>query len=71
MIALDYVPLTPMGADNIGGHVLFGMSGRNVIHTVIDGRVKMKDRELVGVDKQAVLAHCRETASKLWSRINA
>jgi len=70
VIALDYVPLTPMDADNIGGHVLFGMSGRSVIHTVIDGKIKMKDRELVGVDKQAVLAHCRETANNLWSRIN-
>ena len=71
VIALDYVPLTPFTADNIGGHVLFGMSGRCVIHTVIDGQLKMRDRALLGVDKQAVLAHCRETANALWNRINA
>lgn len=71
VIALDYMPLTPMDANNIGGHVLFGMSGRSVIHTVIDGKVKMRDRVLAGVDKQAVLAHCRETANNLWNRINA
>ena len=71
VIALDYTPLTPMDASNADGHILFGMNGRNVIHTVIDGQVKMRDRELIGVDKQAVLAHCRETAADLWSRINA
>ena len=71
VIALDYVPLTPLDATDIGGHVLFGMSGRSVIHTVIDGKVRMKNRELIGVDKQAVLAHCREAAAGLWRRINA
>ena len=71
VIALDYCPLTPLTADTIGGHVLFGMGGHNVIHTVINGQVKMQDRVLVGVDKQAVLAKCRETAQDLWNRINA
>ena len=71
VIALDYQPLTPMDETNIGGHVLFGMSGRSVIHTVIDGVVRMRNRELIGVDKQAVLAHCREASADLWKRINA
>ncbi|NLI20096.1 MAG: putative aminohydrolase SsnA [Clostridiales bacterium] len=71
VIALDYTPPTPMNADNLSGHVLFGMSGRQVIHTVIDGRVRMKDRELPGVDKQSVLARCREAAGAVWNRINA
>ena len=31
----------------------------------------MKDRELVDIDKEAVLAHCREEAADLWQRINA
>ncbi|MDD3213309.1 MAG: putative aminohydrolase SsnA [Eubacteriales bacterium] len=70
VIALDYTPLTPMNAGNLGGHVLFGMSGRSVIHTVIAGKVKMKDRVLTEVDKAAVLAHCRDTAEDLWNRIN-
>ena len=71
VIALDYTPLTPMDGSNLGGHVLFGMSGRNVIHTVIGGTVKMRDRELINVDKQAVLARCREAAADLWRRVNA
>jgi len=70
IIVCDYVPLTPMSADNVDGHVLFGMSGRSVVTTVINGVVKMKDREFVGFDADAVLAKCREVSSKLWRRIN-
>ena len=70
VIALDYRPPTPMGAGNVTGHVLFGMSGRSVIHTVANGRVLMKERALQGVDKEAEFAHCRETAAELWKRLS-
>ncbi|MEA5013670.1 MAG: putative aminohydrolase SsnA [Candidatus Limiplasma sp.] len=70
VIVCDYVPLTPMHENNINSHVLFGMNGHNVTTTVIAGEVKMKDRQLIGVDKERVLAHCREKAQGLWNRIN-
>ncbi len=70
VIVMDYVPLTPMHAGDINSHVLFGMNGRNCRTTIINGEVKMKDRELVGVDKEAVMAHCRERAQGVWHRIN-
>lgn len=70
VIVMDYDPLTPMGADNINGHVMFGMNGHSVKTTVIGGQVKMMDRQLVGVDKAQVMAHCREQAQQLWHRIN-
>jgi len=71
IIVSDYTPLTPMSANNCDGHILFGMSGRSVITTVINGVVKMKDRELIGIDEEAILAKCRERAGLLWSRINS
>ena len=42
-----------------------------LLTTIINGVVRMKDRELVDIDKEAVLAHCREEAADLWQRINA
>ena len=71
VIVSDYDPLTPMNASNINSHILFGMTGRSVVTTIINGVVKMKDRELIGIDKEAVLAHCREQSADLWNRINA
>ena len=54
IIVTDYDPLTPLSADNVNGHTLFGMSGRQTVTTVIDGKVRMKDRELVGIDEREV-----------------
>ena len=31
---------------------------------------KERQRQLKGIDKEAVLAHCREQAAGLWQRIN-
>jgi putative selenium metabolism protein SsnA len=70
IIVVDYDPLTPMGAGNMNGHVLFGMSGRSVVTTVINGVVKMKDRELVGIDSEMIMAKCREKSAAVWARIN-
>ena len=70
IVVSDYVPLTPMSADNCDGHILFGMSGRSIVTTVINGVVKMKDRELIGIDAGAILANCREHAAAMWERIN-
>ena len=58
-------------ADNCDGHILFGMTGRSVITTIINGVVKMKDRELIGIDEQAIMAKCREQAANMATRINS
>ena len=71
VIVTDYDPLTPLSADNVNGHTLFGMTGRQTVTTVIDGKVRMKDRELVGIDEREVMAKSREQAEKMWARINA
>ena len=71
VIVMDYDPLTPMGESNVNSHVMFGMNGQNCVTTVINGKVRMRDRELIGIDKAAVMAHCREQAQDLWARINA
>lgn len=70
VVVVDYNPLTPMEAGNLNSHVLFGMMGRDVVTTVINGEVKMQDRELVGIDSDAILAKCREQSADFWSRIN-
>jgi cytosine/adenosine deaminase-related metal-dependent hydrolase len=70
VIVLDYDPLTPMRADNLNGHILFGMNGRSVTATVINGEVKMKNRELLCADEAEIMANCRTLAGKLADRMN-
>ncbi|MPM31340.1 putative aminohydrolase SsnA [bioreactor metagenome] len=69
IIVLDYTPLTPMTADNMNSHVMFGMNGKCVTTTMIGGEIKMLNRELIGVDKERVLTNCRQRAADLWKRI--
>ncbi|MCR5427944.1 MAG: putative aminohydrolase SsnA [Lachnospiraceae bacterium] len=71
VITLDYNPLTPFGADNCNGHILFGISGRYVTSTICAGRVLMKDREVLGVDEEKFYADCRQVSKKLWDSINS
>ena len=70
VIVTDYDPLTPMDGSNVNGHILFGMQGRSVTHTVCNGKVLMRDRVLTGIDEQALMAECRESAQRLWTSIN-
>ena len=69
VIVVDYNPLTPMNGSNCNSHILFGMTGKSVVTTIINGKVVMKDRELVNIDEEAIFAKSREIAAKLWERI--
>ena len=71
VIVTDYDPLTPMDGSNCNGHILFGMNGRHVTSTVCNGKVLMRDREVLVADEHAIMAKCRESARKLWTSINA
>jgi len=70
VIVMDYIPYTPMDGSNCNGHILFGMNGRNVVTTVCNGKVLMKDRQLIGIDEEKVMAEVNEESAKLWKKIN-
>lgn len=70
VIVVDYNPPTQQDASNINGHILFGMTGRDVVTTVANGRVLMKDREIKVIDVEEAMAKCREESAKLWHSIN-
>jgi putative selenium metabolism protein SsnA len=69
VIVVDYCPPTRLYSDNVNSHVLFGMSGRAVDTTVINGQVVMENRKLTTVDEEEVCARSRELADKVWTRI--
>jgi putative selenium metabolism protein SsnA len=69
IIIVDYKGPTEVNANTINSHILFGVSGRHVDTTIINGKIIMKDRELVNIDEETLLAKSREHARKLWERI--
>jgi putative selenium metabolism protein SsnA len=68
IIVVDYDPITPMNENNINSHLMFGINGRHVVTTIINGKVVMEDRELVNIDEERVMAKSRELATAVWKR---
>lgn len=69
VIVVDYNPLTPLTANNINSHILFGMMGRSVVTTIINGKTVMHDRKLVGINEKEIFEQSRAAAQKLWDRM--
>ena len=49
--------------------MIFGLSGRCVDTTIINGKVVMKDKVLVNIDESEILSKSREVSKELWNRI--
>jgi putative selenium metabolism protein SsnA len=69
LVALEYIAPTPMRKDNLHGHFLFGMSAAAVRHVMVDGRWIVWNRQIVGLDEDAVMQRARRVAQRLWTRM--
>ena len=70
VIVMDYPAFTPFSDENIDGHMLFGMMGKNCRTTIINGKVLYQDREFVGIDEEKINAWTMEQSKKLWGELN-
>ncbi|GAA0747067.1 putative aminohydrolase SsnA [Clostridium oceanicum] len=68
VIVVDYNPPTPINEGNINSHILFGINGRNVDTTIINGKVVMENRNLINIDEERIMARSRELATEVWKR---
>ncbi|MGP1598143.1 putative aminohydrolase SsnA [Peptoanaerobacter stomatis] len=69
IIVVDYKPHTPMSDANWFGHLLFGVNGGMVKHTVINGKLVMKDRIILTVDMDKINADSTQRASEIWKNM--
>ncbi len=69
LILVDYDSPTPLTADNLPWHAIFGMDGTGVDTTIVDGQVLMRHRQLLTLDEGEIMAGARELATKLWQRV--
>ncbi len=70
VIVMDYLPFTPLSDQNLDGHMIFGMNGRQCRTTMANGRLLYKDRQFVDIDEEKLSAQIFATAEKLWGRVN-
>jgi cytosine/adenosine deaminase-related metal-dependent hydrolase len=71
IILLDYAPHTPLTDGNYPWHLIFGLDGSHVTHTICGGQLLMRDRGLLTLDEAAIAAHARALAPAIWRRVEA
>jgi len=65
---IDYKPPTPLVNENIAGHMLFGISSKDVKTVIINGNIVMEDRKFP-FDITGIYAESKRIARKLWDKI--
>lgn len=66
---LDYTPSTPLNSDNIGGHMVFGMSSNLVETVIIAGKIVLRDRKF-NFDTTEIYKNAQKAAQKLWDNMD-
>ena len=69
LMILDYNPPTPINQGNFLGHFFYGMTSGSVKHLISQGKLIIKDLKHTLLDEEQILAHSREQAKRLWSKL--
>jgi len=68
IIIVDYYPYTPFSVDNFYGHFVFGIATVPVDTTIINGKVLMRNKELVEIDEKEIYKDTINFAKEVWKR---
>ncbi len=68
LIFVDYQSPTPVTPENLPWHIVFGFHESMVTTTIVNGKVLMRDRQLLYLDERSIAAHARELAASVWKR---
>lgn len=66
---LDYTSPTPFVADNVPGHIAFGMNAGNVSSVIVEGKFVYEEREFP-FDVTPIYAEARKVAARLWKTMD-
>ncbi len=71
LVVVDYPTPTPIEANNLFGHLFFGVGGDNYdVETVfIDGEPVLRDSSPVGIAEEEEYDRAREVSTRLWKRL--
>ena len=68
VIVINYDAPTPLDGNTFLGHFLFGLCGSEVATTIVNGRILMQDRKLIGVNEKQLMEESRAQAADFWRR---
>jgi putative selenium metabolism protein SsnA len=68
LIFVDYQPFTPVTADNLPWHIIFGFQDSMVTGTMVAGKLLMKDRQVLSLDEEKIIYQARKLAPDVWGK---
>lgn len=69
LVVLAYDPPTPVTEENLGAHLVFGISARHVRDVVVAGELVVADGRLARVDQADLASRSRAASQRLWERV--
>jgi len=69
LVVLDYDTPTHFNTGNFYEHFVFGIESQHVQHVISNGRLIVKNRKILTVDEEKILADARIQAERLWARM--
>lgn len=66
----DYLPPTPLLAENVAGHIAFGL-GANSVHSVMVNGVMIYENRQFSFDCEPIFKEAQKVAKKMWARMDA
>lgn len=71
LIFVDYHPFTPINADNLPWHILFGFQESMVTATIVAGKPLMYKRELLTLNEQEIASKAMAISKETWDHFKA
>ena len=68
MVIAAYPSPTPLTDENLSGHMIFGMSSKDVETVLVNGKIVYRDRRFPG-DVEDIYRRAREAAESLWREL--
>ncbi|HOK60816.1 MAG: amidohydrolase family protein [Tenuifilum sp.] len=69
LVVLDYDSPTPVNAENIPGHFIYGINQSHIEHVISNGKLIVKSRAITTVDQEIILKESQKLALELWKRM--
>lgn len=71
LLVMDYLPATPLTAENLAWHVVFGLGSRHVESVMVEGVWRVWARRPLSVNPSVVAEQAREAAAAVWARMGS
>lgn len=71
LVDLNIPSMTPVYTNpmrNIVPNLVYSANGSEVIYSIIDGKIIMKDKKIIGVDENEIMKECNQVAAEIGAK---